>query len=184
MKILYYCQNIWGIGHLFRSLEIIKALSKHEVVMVTGGEVIDIPLPRNVREIHLPGISMDPNNINLLPTETELSYAEAKQRRRTQFFDLFEKELPDLFVIELYPFGRNAFRYELDPVLKAIRDKDLSECKVICSLRDVLVEKRDPIEFEARVIKRLNRWFDAVLVHSDPNVIKLDDRKDDFEIIQ
>jgi predicted glycosyltransferase len=175
MKIIYYCQNIWGIGHLFRSLEIIKALSRHEVVLVTGGQLIDIPLLPHVREIHLPGISMDRDNKKLLPTEAGLSYVEAKKRRRAQFFDVFAKEAPDLFIIELYPFGRNAFRFELAPVFKAIRNKDLLPCKVICSLRDILVEKRDQIEFEERVIKRLNRWFDAVLIHSDPNLIKLND---------
>ena len=175
MKIIYYCQNIWGIGHLFRSLEIIKALSRHEVVLVTGGKLIDIPLPPHVREIHLPGISMDSENKKLLPTQAGLPYVEAKKRRRTQFFDVFAKEAPDLFIIELYPFGRNAFRFELAPVFKAIRNKDLLPCKVICSLRDILVEKRDQIEFEERVIKRLNRWFDAVLIHSDPNLVKLND---------
>ena len=175
MKIIYYCQNIWGIGHLFRSLEIIKALSRHEVVLVTGGKLIDIPQLPHVREIHLPGISMDRDNKKLLSTEVGLSYAEAKKRRRAQFFDVFAKEAPDLFIIELYPFGRNAFRFELAPVFKAIRNKDLLPCKVICSLRDILVEKRDQIEFEERVIKRLNRWFDAVLIHSDPSLVKLND---------
>ena len=46
-------------------------------------------------------------------------------------------------MLELYPFGRKAFRFELDPVLEGIRDRSLGPCRVVCSLRDVLVEKKN-----------------------------------------
>ena len=175
MKIVHYCQHVWGVGHFFRTLEILKALTDHENVMVTGGEEINTPLPEHVRKIHLPEIMMDLDYKGFLTTDAELSFAEVKAKRKKQLFEIFQKEAPDLFIVELYPFGRNAFRFELNPVLKAIRNNDLPKCKVICSIRDILVEKKDQIEFEERVIKRLNRWFEAVLVHSDPNLIKLDD---------
>ena len=175
MKIVHYCQHVWGVGHFFRTLEILKALTDHENVMVTGGEEINTPLPEHVRKIHLPEIMMDLDYKGFLTTDAELSLDDVKAKRADQFYRLFETEAPDLLVVELYPFGRNAFRFELNPVLKAIRNNDLPKCKVICSIRDILVEKKDQIEFEERVIKRLNRWFEAVLVHSDPNLIKLDD---------
>ena len=175
MKIIQYCQHVWGVGHLFRTLEILKALSDHKIVMVTGGERIDIPLPEHVREIHLPEIMMDLEYKGFLTTDAELSFAEVKAKRKKQLFEIFQKEAPDLFIVELYPFGRNAFRFELNPVLKAIRNDDLPKCKVICSIRDILVEKKDQTAFEERVITRLKRWFDAVLIHSDPDFVKLDD---------
>ena len=175
MKIIHYCQHVWGVGHLFRTLEILKALSDHEIVLVTGGEEIDTPLPEHIREIHLPGIMMNLDYKGFLTTDAELSLDDVKAKRANQFYRLFETEAPDLLIVELYPFGRNAFRFELNPVLEAIRNNDLPKCKVVCSLRDILVEKKDQISFEERVIKRLNRWFDAVLVHSDPNLIKLED---------
>jgi len=46
---------------------------------------------------------------------------------------------------------------------------------VICSLRDVLVEREDSAKHEMRVISSLNRYFDAVLVHADPDLLKLDE---------
>jgi len=103
-----------------------------------------------------------------------LSFAEVKAKRKKQLYEIFQKEAPDLFIVELYPFGRNAFRFELNPVLKAIRNDDLPKCKVICSIRDILVEKKDQTAFEERVITRLNRWFDAILIHSDPDLVMLD----------
>ena len=45
MKIILYCQHIWGVGHYFRSLEICKALIGHDILMVTGGAEVDTPLP-------------------------------------------------------------------------------------------------------------------------------------------
>ncbi len=89
-------------------------------------------------------------------------------------FQLFEEISPDVFMIELYPFGRKAFRFELDPILDRIRDGSLPPCQVVCSLRDVLVEKTDAGKYEDRVTHLLNRYFDAVLVHSDPDFLKLD----------
>ncbi len=175
MKIIQYCQHVWGVGHLFRTLEILRALSDHKIVMVTGGERIDIPLPEHVREIHLPEIMMDPEYKGFLTTDAELSFAEVKAKRKKRLYEIFQKEAPDLFIVELYPFGRNAFRFELNPVLKAIRNDDLPKCKVICSIRDILVEKKDQTAFEERVITRLNRWFDAILIHSDPDLVMLDD---------
>jgi predicted glycosyltransferase len=95
--------------------------------------------------------------------------------RQKRLFDLFKKEKPDLFVIELYPFGRKAFRFELDPVIQAIRDQKLCSCGIISSVRDILVEKADQKKHEGRALETLNNYFDAVLVHSDPRLIKINE---------
>ena len=42
MKIIFYCQYVWGMGHLFRSIEVARALSDHEVILVVGGREVDI----------------------------------------------------------------------------------------------------------------------------------------------
>jgi predicted glycosyltransferase len=98
-----------------------------------------------------------------------------KARRRRLLMELFVKDPPDLFILELYPFGRKAFRFEIDPVLETIRSGDLATVPVVCSLRDILVERHDREKVEARVIGTLNRYFDALLIHSDPAVFTLDE---------
>ncbi len=185
MKIFFYCQHVLGIGHLFRSLEICKALSGHEVVLITGGPPIAIDLPKNVRAFRLPDLQMDSGFKGLLSSDRQLSIDQIKEQRRRDLFALFEREKPDIFVVELYPFGRKAFRSELDPVLEAISEKRLATGKVICSVRDILVEKEDQQRHEDRALKSLNQFFDAVLVHSDPELIKLEEtffRTDDLKI--
>jgi predicted glycosyltransferase len=175
MKIIHYCQQVLGIGHFFRTLEICRALAGHEVTLIAGGPAVATTFPDHVREVRLPGLMMDSEFKNLFPTESGKDIEAVKENRKQIFWDCFEKISPDLFLVELYPFGRKAFRFELDPILKGIRNKDLSPCCVVCSLRDILVEKKDPVVYEKRVIQILNRHFDALLVHGDPCLLKLDE---------
>jgi predicted glycosyltransferase len=174
MKIIHYCQHIWGVGHYFRSLEICKALKAHDILMVTGGAEVDTPLPPHVRSLRLPALMTDRNYTGLFPTEKGQTLEAVKSERRRLLFELFEREAPDAFFVELYPFGRRAFRFELDPVLDGIRSGTLHRSLVVCSLRDILVEKKDPGVYEKRVVDILSRRFDALLVHADPALITLD----------
>lgn len=175
MKIIYYCQHVLGIGHFFRSLEICKALAGHEVILVTGGSRISVQLPSHIREMHLPELMMNKEFSILYSPEEGKTVSRAMQERQQLLFHLFETEAPDLFIVELYPFGRKAFRFEIDPILKEIRAGELPPSLVVCSLRDILVEKKDPPAYEARVIDILNRYFDALLIHADPRVLRLDE---------
>jgi predicted glycosyltransferase len=176
MKILQYCQHVLGIGHFFRTLEICRALSGHEVVLVTGGARIDVNLPGHIQEVSLPSLSMDKEFKNLLTGEKGNSVLEIKQERRRALFKLYKETAPDLFMIELYPFGRGAFSFEIDPLLKGIQYGILKPARVVCSLRDILVDKKKYAPaYEARVVASLNRYFDALLIHADPALLKLDE---------
>ena len=175
MKIIYYCQHVLGIGHFFRSLEICKAFAGHEVILVTGGSRVSAPLPSHVREMHLPELMMNQEFSILYSPEEGKSVDQVMQERQQLLFHLFETEAPDLFILELYPFGRKAFQFEIAPILEGIRRGDLPPSRVICSLRDILVEKKNQPVYEARVIDSLNRYFDALLIHADPHVLKLDE---------
>lgn len=173
MKVIQYCQHVLGIGHLFRSLEICRALSGHEVVLITGGPRVDARLPEHVREVCLPDLQMNQEFKGLYSSQKNTPLNLLKEQRKAQIFNLIKAEKPDIFLVELYPFGRKAFRFELDPVLQAIRDKSLPGCRVVCSVRDILVEKEDAAKHELRAVNTLNRCFDAVLVHADPKLAKI-----------
>lgn len=173
MKIIIYCQHVLGVGHFFRTLEIAGAMESFDVILVTGGGRIPVTLPGHVRQVSLPGLMMDEHFTRLHSVDPLKSVEAVKQERQKLLLDLVKNENPDLFFIELYPFGRRAFRFELIPVLDHIRDNRWMKCKVVCSLRDILVEKKEPAKYETRVIEALNTWFDAVLIHSDPGLIQL-----------
>ncbi len=131
MKIVYYCQHVLGIGHFFRSLEICKALEGQEVILVTGGTRIHAPLPPHLREAHLPELMMDQQFSGLYAAEGGEPVSQVKEERRQCLFNLLEAEAPDLFIVELYPFGRKAFRFEIDPVLEGIRKGDLHRSRAV-----------------------------------------------------
>ncbi len=184
MKIIQYCQHVLGIGHLFRSREICRALSDHEVILVTGGPQVDTGLPAHVREVRLPDLQMNQEFKGLFSSRQNSTLEHVKADRQKRLFALFEREKPDIFLAELYPFGRKAFRFELDPVLHALDDQRLPACGVVCSVRDILVEKEDQFKHESRVVKTLNGYFDAVLVHADPILAQLDETFDQFDKIK
>ncbi len=176
MKVSYYCQHVLGIGHFQRSLEICKAIAKTSpTTLILGGPQVQVSSP-GVKILQLPGLKMDNNFENLQPCDQSLALDQAKTQRVEALFTHFTKTQPDVFITELYPFGRKAFRFELDPILAAIKSDRFSECLCICSVRDILVEKSQGREkFEKRVVNTLNSYFDGILVHSDPMVIKLDE---------
>ena len=175
MKIIYYCQHVLGLGHFFRTLEICRALEGYEVVLVSGGPRLDAPLPSHLRLLRLPELRMNREFQGLTAESGAPSLEAVKDRRRRLLMNLFVEEPPDLFMLELYPFGRKAFRFEIDPVLEGIRGGALAPVPVVCSLRDILVERHDREKVEARVIGTLNRYFDALLIHADPTVFTIDE---------
>jgi predicted glycosyltransferase len=107
------------------------------------------------------------------PTDQNRGLDEVKEERKKLLYSLFEKTAPDLFLIELYPFGRRSFGFEIEPVLEAVHRGDLPPTKVICSLRDILVEKKNQETYEQRVLHLLNKYFDALLVHADETLVSL-----------
>jgi predicted glycosyltransferase len=183
MKIIFYCQHVLGVGHLFRAREICKALVGHEVILVTGGPQIETKLPKHVSVVKLPELQMDRKFKGLFSSDKSASLDQIKKKRQEKLLAIIQKERPDIFFLELYPFGRQAFRFELDPALQAIRRSRLARCGVISSMRDILVEKEKP-KHEKRALKRLNMFFDAVLVHSDPNLITLKETFSRFDEIR
>ena len=172
MKILIYCQHVLGMGHFFRTLEIARALKGHDIVLVTGGKDLPAAIPEEIRQVRLPGLMMDREFSGLYSLVPGKDVDQVKVLRRDALVNLVETEQPDVFVAELYPFGRKAFSFELEPVLEQL--SKTPDCRVVCSVRDILVEKQDTAAYEARVVKRLNRYFNLVLIHSDPNLISMD----------
>ncbi len=175
MRIIHYCQHVLGIGHYFRSLEIARALRRHQLILVTGGSPVDAELPSHVSEYGLPGLQMDSGFSTIFPTEKNRSLEQVQVERTNLLYSLFEKTAPDLFIVELYPFGRKRFHFELLPILEAVRRGDFGSTRIVCSLRDILVEKKGQEFYERRVLDILNKYFGALLVHADASLISLDE---------
>lgn len=184
MTIVFYCQYVWGMGHLFRSIELARALADHRVILVAGGPEVSVDLPAHVERVRLPELHMDEHFTTLLTENLEASVAAIQRERADTLAALFDRARPQVFIVELFPFGRTAFGFELEPLLDAIRRGQYGKIRTVCSLRDVLVEKRDPATYEARVLEALHRWFDLLLIHSDERLLPLHDTFSRFEDIR
>jgi len=175
MNIIFYCQYVWGMGHFIRSLEFARALSGHDVTLMAGGQEVEVDLPEHVRLLRLPVLYMDEKFTRLIPGSPGQSVEQIQHERKKTIYSLMEDLQPDLFIVELYPFGRSIFGFELEPLLGDIRAGKFGRVKAVCSLRDILVEKKDPPAYEKRVLQKLNRYFDALLIHSDAALQRLDE---------
>ncbi len=176
MKIMFYSQHVLGIGHFFRSMELAGALDRHDVLFVEGGDALEgfVP-PSHVTRLLLPPIMMDSEFKSLQTQDRDIH--DIRSQRRSLILESFLAFRPDVLITELFPFGRKQFRFELMPLLDLIKDSRTGT-KVICSLRDILVEKRDQAEYEEGVLKVLNAHYHHLMVHSDPRIMTLDETFD------
>ena len=173
MRILLYSQHVLGIGHFFRSMELARALHEHEVLFVEGGDPLPgFTAPAHVKRFLLPALMMDAEFKAMEVRQGNLE--EIKEARERLLMAAFRDFSPHLLLTELFPFGRRQFRFELLPVLQTIGEKRLPT-RVVCSLRDILVEKTDQAAYEAWVLEVLNRYYSLLLVHADPRLISLEE---------
>ena len=127
--------------------------------------------PTAVDVINLPQLKAD-TAFTAIEGISGKSVAAIKTERSRLLLDTYARLQPDLLVIELFPFGRKKFAFELMPLLAQIRrNAELGigkPTKVVCSLRDIMVSRHDQWKHEARACRILNRYFDLLLIHADP----------------
>lgn len=174
-KIMFYCQHVLGMGHLVRSLEIVRALNEYDVYFLNGGELLpEVQIPPAIHVINLPPIKSDSEFEGLQSADSTLPLEEIKKARLNLILLEFDRIQPEVLILELFPFGRKRFAFELVPLLARIRLLG-GKTKVVCSLRDILVSKSDQTRHEEWVVALMNRYFDLLLVHSDPTFQTLDE---------
>ncbi len=174
-RVMFYCQHVLGMGHLMRSLAIVSGLTDFEVCFINGGAWLNglVP-PAHVEVVNLPPIISDAEFRQLRAAEEAQSLDDIKAQRRQMLLDTFARVQPQALVIEMFPFGRRKFADELLPLLAQAK-ADGSQTKIACSLRDILVSKRDQARFEAAACRIASEYFDLVMIHSDPHFQRLEE---------
>lgn len=172
-RILFYCQPVLGIGHYIRSREIVRALRDFDVCFVNGGETISgLEMPSEVEGINLPALKSDAEFQQLQTDDNSLTLDEIKRIRQQQLLTIYERIQPDILIIELFPFGRRKFDFELIPLLENAKR---NHTRIVCSLRDILVSKRQQSQFDDEACALMNQYFDLLLIHSDPQFQRLEE---------
>jgi predicted glycosyltransferase len=172
--LLFYCQHSLGIGHLTRSFALARALrERFRVVFLNGGRLPDgITVPDGVECIDLPPLGMDDGH-TVVSRDAGFDVQAARDQRRRLIDRAVTSTKPAVLLVELFPFGRKKFANEILPMIRAARAHG---ARVACSLRDILVDARpDQQHHDDRARWLVDRYFDAVIVHSDPAFAKLQD---------
>ncbi|HEV2914253.1 MAG TPA: glycosyltransferase [Pyrinomonadaceae bacterium] len=176
--LLFYCQHSLGMGHLVRSLVLAAGFTERfRVVFLNGGPLPKgLKIPDGVRIVNLPPLGLGPDG-RLLSRDGRRTVERAQKVRLQTILETYRALQPQVVFIELFPFGRKKFAGELLPLLEATRDLNApSRPLVCCSLRDILVGKKsDQQKHDERAVAVANKYFDAVMVHSDPEFARLEE---------
>jgi predicted glycosyltransferase len=174
-RVLFYCQSLLGIGHFIRSRQILFALRDFEVCFIYGGEFVpDFDLPAWVEAAYLSALRSDARFEQLYVVDNHHSLPEVQARRKESLLAAFDRFAPDVLLVELFPFGRWKFNFELLPLLDRARAAR-PDIKIVCSLRDILVRRPDQARYEAEVCALMNQYFDLLLIHADPRLQRLEE---------
>jgi predicted glycosyltransferase len=172
-RVLFYVQHLLGVGHVKRAAALARAMEDHglNVTVALGGPRVSHADFGSAEIRHLPMVRSADASFSALLDENDQPVDDAwRQRRRARLLELYETTRPDILLIELYPFGRRQFRFELLPLLEHASGKS----KVFCSVRDVLVHKDNP-DRNREIVDIIHNSFDAVFVHGQHDVIPFED---------
>lgn len=171
MHVLFHVQHLLGIGHDRRAALIARGLADAgaAVTVLRGGHPVPgIDYGPAAEIVQLPPArAADGTFKTLLDEHGRPIDDEWRARRRAAVTAAFERVRPDALLVESFPFGRRAFRFELLPLLEAAK---AAGAVTACSVRDILVTKDKPERLE-ETVSVVERLFDHVLVHGDPALI-------------
>ncbi len=169
--VLLYVQHLLGVGHVKRAASLVRALETAQVpvTVVMGGERVPHANFGNAPVVYLPSARAEDESFKILLDENDQPIDDTwRESRRTQLLEVAETIDPEVLLIELFPFGRRQFRFELIPLLEAYKGR----VKIVCSARDVIVGKSQAKRND-EIVKTLNQYFDDVFVHGVEDVIPL-----------
>ncbi|WHA41503.1 glycosyltransferase [Agrobacterium larrymoorei] len=175
-RVFFYVQHLLGIGHIARASRVAHALVTNgfDVTMVTGGTPVPGFPGEGIHHIELPPIAVADGNFSGLVDASGAPVDDAfKDGRTSMLLGAYNGAMPDIVIIEAFPFGRRQVRFELLPLLSAI-EKSIKRPLVMTSLRDILQERAKPGRDE-ETIELVKKHFDTVLVHGDPDFVRLEE---------
>jgi predicted glycosyltransferase len=174
-RVFFYVQHLMGVGHVFRAMRIVKALTTAGIAvdMAYGGEPIPNFAANGARVHFLPPVRAVGEAFNKLedPLGNPLT-DDYKDRRREMLLGILETAQPDILITEAFPFGRRQMRFELLPLLTAARQMSRPPI-VVSSIRDILQET-GKVEKDRETVGYLRSLFDYVLVHGDCGLVRLE----------
>jgi predicted glycosyltransferase len=166
--------HLLGTGHLSRALTLAAACRAggFEARVISGGMPATHLDISGLDLVQLPPVRSDGVNFTrLLDSAGDPVTTRLMSERSRSILGAFEEFPPEVLITELFPFGRRILHEEFETALGAAK-RMARPPLVLSSIRDILAPPSRPEKAE-QTEARLARFYDGVLVHSDPDVIAL-----------
>jgi predicted glycosyltransferase len=175
--ILIYRLHSEGIGKLLYCLALAKSLRDHfqPVVLNCCALPRGVEAPAGVEVVEIPGCEHFPK-ASVVNIRGEQKQASENSERRDLILQLFADLKPEMLLIDTFPLGESNAESELLPLLEQVRNKSGASPRIICCVQDIpsressYSQKRDD-----RTARLLEKYFDMVLVHTDPSFARLEE---------
>jgi predicted glycosyltransferase len=174
-RILLYVQHLMGVGHQMRAAAISRELVKigFSVTYVSGGFSVPGLDVGGATFVQLPPCRAENSSFQTLVNENyEPIDAQWKESRKELLLDLYAQIEPNILITETFPFGRRLMRFELDPLIE-LAVQAVPKPLIVASIRDIMEPKSKPERYD-EILDKVERWYDAILVHGDENLIPLE----------
>lgn len=175
MKVLIAVTHLLGTGHLARALTLGRAFTAagHKVCVVSGGFAAPQLDASEIELYQLPPLRSDGVDFTRLLTASGAVADDAYHARRQDVLcSALMQMQPDILITELYPFGRRSLAEEFQALLRTAH-KMPKRPVILASIRDILAPPSKP-QKAIRADALIARFYDAVLVHSDPTATRLE----------
>ena len=205
-RIAFYCQHATGVGHYVRALGIAERLAgSHDVTLISGGRPFPGSEPSSaVTLVQLPPLQR--SGAGLAPAGPGASYDGVLVERSAILRATIARVRPDVLFVEHFPFSRWSLRGEITETIEAARRsrpggrvlcslRDIArksafdtwgsrggEAGPPAAWLGAQQEGADPAaealdrRYGDEVVPALNGLFDALLVHGDPRLTRLEDQ--------
>jgi len=160
LPLLFFCHDALRFGRHARAALLAALSPQFDVTVIADSTAVA-------------GAEMAPE-IELVYLPAPGSFASRNARRQT-IVDAYRRIDPAVVIIEQYPFGCTEFSEEVVSVLEAAAANPRTRL-VACSVVETLVDLPFQLSRRDDLVPRVaDRYFDAVLVHADARLGRLED---------
>jgi predicted glycosyltransferase len=175
--LLYYCPHTDGMCGLVRAFTIANRLThRFRVVIINGGPLPPgTSTPETIDLVQLPPLRAEVDGSGLGVDQPAAMQSEIAARRE-MILEKNKQFEPRVIMLETFPFGSPDLSDELLPLIETVGHRSIARPLIICSVIDILPgNRRGKARYDDRTAALLNKYFDTVIVHSDPVFARIEE---------
>ena len=158
--LIYCCRSEKHIGSLHRAIAVAAELSESldVTILLDENTPMLVDVPEEINLLYLPPLRVDPDS-NVFDMNGSEQLRQSIVRRRDVILEVFEALKPRVVVVDNFPFHQHRLRGEVLPMIERAHNDDSANGE-------------DRADVAASL---LDKYFDLVLVQSDPVFARLEE---------